>query len=74
MALLLWLYRRQKKSPLFRLTRYKTAVVFGIFQSRIRMPARVYGTLKPYRRKRFATRSSAKLLELTVLHLDEIDF
>src|ERR1700694_2302278 len=46
-AFLLWLYRRQKKSSFFR-PRYKTAVAFGVLQSRIRMPARVYGTARQH--------------------------
>jgi hypothetical protein len=37
MAILLWLYRRQKRTSFFRLTKYKTAVAFGVIQSRIRM-------------------------------------
>jgi hypothetical protein len=48
MAILLWLYRRQKKSSLFGLTRYKTAVALGVVQSSIRMPARVYGTAEQH--------------------------
>jgi hypothetical protein len=46
MAILWWLYRRQKKSSFFRLNRYKTAVAIGVLQSRIRMPAWAYGTAK----------------------------
>jgi hypothetical protein len=46
-AILLWLYRRQRKSSFFR-PRYKTAVALGVLQSRIRMPARVYGTAKQH--------------------------